>query len=91
MDTTRIREKPYIIPGVTQASAPPERITSASPARMRAAAYPIASVELVHPHDNTWLRPRIRSEIEISLDIIPTIEMGMAYGVTLRPRSTKKS
>ena len=29
--------------------------------------------------------PRSRSEIEISLDIMPTIETGIAYGVTLRP------
>ena len=35
--------------------------------------------------------PRRRSEIEISLDSIPTIETGIAYGVTLRPRSRKKS
>ena len=35
--------------------------------------------------------PRSRSEIEISLDTMPTIDTGIAYGVTLRPRSTKKS
>ena len=39
----------------------------------------------MHPHDSTWLSPRILSEIEISLDIIPTIEIGMAYGVTFLP------
>ena len=27
----------------------------------------MASVELVQPHDSTWLMPRSRSEIEISL------------------------
>ena len=34
----------------------------------------------MQPHDSTWLTPRSRSEIEISLDIMPTIEIGMAYG-----------
>jgi hypothetical protein len=48
-------------------------------------------VELVQPHDRTWLTPCSRSEIEISLDSMPTIDTGIAYGVTLRPRSTKKS
>src|SRR5438034_365827 len=91
IDTTFIREKPKIMPGVTHASAPPDRTTSASPFLMSAVAYPIASVELVQPHDSTWLTPRRRNEIEISLDIIPTIEMGIAYGVTRRPCSTKKS
>ena len=43
---------------------------------MSAAAYAMASVELVQPHDSTWLMPRRRSENEISLDIIPTIEIG---------------
>ena len=86
-----MRENPKIMPGVTQASAPPERTTSASPDRIRAAAYPIASVELVQPQDRTWLTPRSRSEIDTSLDIMPTIEIGMAYGVTFRPCSTKKS
>ena len=38
----------------------------------------MASVELVHPHDSTWLTPWRRSEIEISLDTIPTIETGIA-------------
>jgi hypothetical protein len=32
----------------------------------------------VHPHDSTWLMPCSRSEIEISLDTMPTMEMGMA-------------
>ena len=35
--------------------------------------------------------PRSRSEIEISLETMPTIDTGMAYGVTRFPRSTKKS
>ena len=48
-------------------------------------------MELVQPHDSTWLTPRSRSEIEISLDTMPTIDTGIAYGVTLFPRSTKKS
>ena len=38
----------------------------------------MASVELVQPHDSTWLMPRSRSEIEISLDIMPTIDIGIA-------------
>jgi hypothetical protein len=38
----------------------------------------MASVELVQPHDSTWLTPRRRSEIEISLDSMPTIETGIA-------------
>src|SRR5213592_2537722 len=78
IDTTFIREKPKIMPGVTHASVPPDTITSACPDLRREAAYPIASVELVQPHDNTWLTPRRRSEIEISLETIPTIEIGMA-------------
>src|SRR6266545_1897279 len=41
VETARILENPKIMPGVTQASAPPDRITSASPARMSAAAYEI--------------------------------------------------
>ena len=45
----------------------------------------MASVELVQPHDSTWLMPRRRSEIEISLDTMPTIDTGMAYGVTFLP------
>ena len=44
----------------------------------------MASVELVQPHDSTWLMPRSRSEIEISLDTMPTMETGIAYGVTFR-------
>ena len=51
----------------------------------------MASVELVQPHERTWLIPCSRSEIEISLDTIPTIDTGIAYGVTFFPRSTKKS
>src|SRR5580765_3282042 len=51
----------------------------------------MASVELVQPHDSTWLTPRSRSEMAISLDTMPTIETGMAYGVTFLPRSTKNS
>jgi hypothetical protein len=35
-------------------------------------------VELVQPHDNTWLTPCSRSEIDSSLDIMPTIEIGIA-------------
>ena len=73
-----MREKPKIMPGVTQASAPPDNTTSASPDRRLAAAYPIASVELVQPHDSTWLTPRSRREIEISLESIPTIDTGIA-------------
>src|SRR5581483_2453842 len=88
-DTARIRENPKIIPGVTAASAPPDSSTSASPLRIRAAAYPIASVELVQPHESTWLTPCSRSEIDTSLDIMPTIDTGIAYGETRRPRSTK--
>ena len=55
------------------------------------AKYPMASVELVHPHDRTWLMPWSRNEIDTSLDSMPTIEIGIAYGVTFRPCSTKKS
>jgi hypothetical protein len=36
--TARIFAKPKIMPGVTQASAPPDRMTSASPARISDAA-----------------------------------------------------
>ncbi len=39
----------------------------------------MASVELVHPHDSTWLTPRSRSEIEISLETIPTIDTGLEF------------
>ena len=70
------------MPGVTQASAPPLIRMSASPDRISDAAYEIASVELVHPVETTWLMPCNSSAIEISLEIIPTIETGMAYGVT---------
>jgi hypothetical protein len=35
--------------------------------------------------------PCSRNEMEISLDTMPTIDTGMAYGVTRLPRSTKKS
>ena len=66
------------MPGVTQASAPPLSSISASPARMSAAAYEIASVELVHPVDTTWLIPCSPSAMEISLEIMPTMETGMA-------------
>jgi hypothetical protein len=38
----------------------------------------MASVELVQPVDMTWLTPRSSSAIEISLEIIPTMETGMA-------------
>ena len=41
------------MPGVTHASVPPDSSTSASPDRTSAAAYAIASVELVHPQDRT--------------------------------------
>ena len=34
----------------------------------------------MQPHDSTWLMPRSRSEIEISLDIMPTIEIGNGVG-----------
>ena len=51
--TTRIFEKPKIIPGVTQASAPPVRIASAYQLLMSEAAYAIASVELVQPVEMT--------------------------------------
>jgi hypothetical protein len=36
----------------------------------------------VHPVDTTWLIPCNSSAIEISLEIIPTMDTGMAYGVT---------
>src|SRR5438034_682386 len=35
--------------------------------------------------------PCRRREMEISLDTMPTMEIGIAYGVTFLPRSTKKS
>ena len=79
------------MPGVTHASAPPDRITSASPLRISAAAYQIASVELVQPVDTTWLMPCSSSAIEISLEIMPTIDTGMAYGVTRFQPSLKNS
>jgi len=34
VDTARIREKPKIIPGSTQPSVPPDKITSYSPERI---------------------------------------------------------
>ena len=73
-----MRENPKIIPGVAHASAPPVSRTSASPCRISAAAYPIASVELVQPVESTWLMPRSPSAIEISLETMPTIETGIA-------------
>ena len=76
---------------MTHASAPPLSSTSASPERISAAAYPIASVELVQPHESTWLMPCSRSAIEISLETMPTIETGIAYGVTRFQPSVKKS
>ena len=79
------------MPGVTHASAPPDRMTSASPARISDAAYEIASVELVQPVEMTWLMPCSWSAIEISLEIMPTIEMGIAYGVTRFHPSVKNS
>ena len=51
----------------------------------------MASVELVHPVETTWLIPCRPSAIEISLEIIPTIETGMAYGVTRFQPSLKNS
>jgi hypothetical protein len=38
VESARILEKPKIMPGVTHASAPPDKSTSASPDRMSAAA-----------------------------------------------------
>ena len=51
----------------------------------------MASVELVHPVDSTWLIPCSSSAIEISLEIIPTIDTGIAYGVTRFQPSLKNS
>jgi hypothetical protein len=51
----------------------------------------MASVELVHPVDSTWLMPCSSSAIEISLEIIPTIDTGIAYGVTRFQPSLKNS
>ena len=51
----------------------------------------MASVELVHPVDTTWLMPCSSSAMEISLEIIPTIETGIAYGVTRFQPSVKNS
>ena len=48
-----MREKPKIIPGSTHPSVPPDSSTSYSPERINELAYPIASVELVHPHEST--------------------------------------
>ena len=45
----------------------------------------------MQPHDSTWLRPRSRSEIEISLDTMPQMPTAIAYGVTWRPPLVKKS
>src|SRR4029450_6794720 len=71
--------------------APPERMTSASPARISAAAYEIASVELVQPVEMTWLMPCNSSAIEISLEIMPTIATGIPYGATRFQPSPKNS
>ena len=79
------------MPGVTHASAPPDRMTSASPARISDAAYEMASVELVQPVETTWLMPCSSSAIEISLEIMPTIDTGIAYGVTRFQPSVKNS
>ena len=48
-------------------------------------------MELVQPHDSTWLMPRRPSEIEISLDTMPQMPTAIAYGVTCRPPVVKKS
>ena len=77
-----MRENPKIIPGSTHPSVPPDSRTSYSPDRIIQAAYPSASVELVQPHDRTWLRPRSRSAMEISLETMPQMPSAMAYGVT---------
>jgi hypothetical protein len=53
-------------------------MTSASPLRMSAAPYEMASVELVQPVDTTWLIPNSSSAIEISLESMPTIDTGIA-------------
>jgi len=65
------------MPGVTQASAPPDRITSASPLRINAAAYEIASVELVQPVDTTWLGPWRPKAMDNSLLSPPIVEVGI--------------
>jgi hypothetical protein len=78
VETARIRENPNIMPRSTQPSVPPDSRTSCSPARINDVAYPIASVELVQPHDNTWLRPRNPSEIEISLETMPQMPTAIA-------------
>ena len=51
----------------------------------------MASVELVQPVERTWLMPLRPSAIEISLETIPTIDTGMAYGVTFFQLSVKYS
>jgi hypothetical protein len=38
----------------------------------------MASVELVQPHESTWLRPLRPSEMEISLEIMPQMPTAMA-------------
>src|SRR5688572_24325096 len=86
-----MRPNPNIMPGSTQPSVPPDRRTSYSPERISEAAYPMASVELVQPHESTWLGPRSPSEIEISLDTIPQMPIAMAYGETCLPPAVKKS
>ena len=48
-------------------------------------------MELVQPVDTTWLMPWISSAMEISLEIMPTIETGIAYGVTRFQPSLKNS
>jgi len=48
-----MRQKPAIKAGVMQDSTPPVRIRSQRPWRMMSKAYPIASVDDVHPVDTT--------------------------------------
>jgi hypothetical protein len=51
----------------------------------------MASVELVQPVDTTWLMPCSSSAIDTSLEIMPTIDTGIAYGVTRFHPSVKNS
>jgi hypothetical protein len=69
-----------MMPGVMQQSAPPETTTSAVPYWIARNAAPIASVELVHPVDSTWLSPRRPKAMDTSLESMPTNAEDTAKG-----------
>ncbi|MNC95057.1 hypothetical protein D3C83_120720 [compost metagenome] len=67
-----IREKPDMMPGTMQASAPPVTTRSTRPLWIDRSAYPMASEADVQPVETTWLIPRSSCSIETSLESMPT-------------------